>query len=65
MKNGVDSADVIGTPSKKTKTDGSDGSATDSSSKQRIRREGSKPLGRPKKRNPVSNVTDPGFIRRD
>ena len=62
MKNGVDSAEVIGTPSKKLRTDGangSDGSATDSSTKQRMRREGSKPLGRPKMRNPDGTLVHP------
>ena len=38
---------------------GSDGSATDSSTKAKARKEGAKPLGRPKKRNPDGTLVHP------
>ena len=60
----ADSADE-GNSVKKSRTgtangaNGSDGSATDSSSKAKARKEGAKPLGRPKKRNPDGTLVHP------
>ena len=65
IKNGgavADSGDdEIGAKRAKTGgANGSDGSATDSSTtKARARKEGSKPLGRPKKRNPDGTLVHP------